>query len=284
MIVEVLISVPVLQRICQATPLAAVRQSLRAQLSHGLLLVATVPLLLLNIVNGQMFTGHQETEAGQRLQEAAAAIRQNLEDYVSRHQLALLSLSQAISNEDHFDSGTLNLRLEHSHAIYPGFQTLTVADERGVPIGVHPNRMADGTEVLSRKRGAAMDVNATMTDREYFRKTMETRESYISDVIVGRVALQPIVSITAPLFTKEGKLHGLVVGSLKLSQFERFDQNYRTLNGAAILILDQRDRVIYSNRGAQYRPLESMENSALVKSSEAAGRASFVLDGPYSRQ
>jgi len=284
MIAEVLVSVPLLQRICQATPVAAARQPLRAQLSHGLLLVATVPLLFLNIVNGQMFTSHQETEAGQRLQEAATAIRQNLEDYVSRHQLALLSLAQAISNEDRFDSDTLNLRLEQSHTIYPGFQTLTVANERGVPIGVHPNRMADGTEVLSRKPAEPMDANATLIDREYFHRTMETRESYISDVIVGRVARQPIVSITAPLFNRKGELYGLVVGSLKLSQFERFDQNYRTLSGAGILILDQRNRVIYSNRGAEYRPLESVENSALVKSSKATGRASFVLDPPDSSQ
>jgi len=284
MIAEVLVSIPALQRFCGAAPVAAARQSLRAQLSYGLLLVATVPLLLLNIVNGQMYAGHQQNEAGQRLQEAATAIRQNLEDYVARHQLALLSLSQAIRNEDRFDSATLNLRLEQSHAIYPGFQTLTVADQRGIPIGVHPRRMADGTEVLSRKPGAPMEASATMTDREYFRQTILTRESFISDVIVGRVALQPIVSITAPLFTKTGELYGLVVGSLKLSQFERFDQNYRTLNGAAILILDQRDRVIYSNRGSEYRPLEPMENSPLVKSSRVAGRGSFVLDAPDSSQ
>src|SRR5207247_1929992 len=75
---------------------------------------------------------------------------------------------------------------------------------------------------------------------------------------------------------------GLVVGSLKLSNFDRFDKNYRTLNGAVILILDQRDRVIYSNRG-EYQPLESMENSALVKSSKAqASRGTFALDAPDS--
>jgi two-component system, sensor histidine kinase len=282
MIAEVLISVPALQRFCGATPAPVARQTLRAQLSHGLLLVATVPLLLLNIVNGQMYAGHQEMEAGQRLQEAATAIRENLEGYVTRHQLALLSLSQAITNEDRFDSDTLNLRLEKNHAIYPGFQTLTVANNGGIPIGIHPHLMADGTAVLSKVPGGPMGASATMTDREYFRKTMETRESYISDVIVGRVALQPVVSITAPLFTKTGELYGLVVGSLKLSNFERFDQNYRTLNGAAILILDHRDRVIYSNRG-EYRPLESMENSALVKSSKAqAGRGTFALDAPDS--
>jgi two-component system, sensor histidine kinase len=281
MVAEVLISIPALQKHFGAATKSILRKPLRVYLSHGFLLVATVPLLLLNMVNGQMYAEHQETEASQRLQEAVTAIRQNLEEYVTRHQLALLSLSKAITNEGHFDSDSLNRWMEQSHAIYPGFQTLTVANTLGIPIGVHPRRMADGQEVLSIKPGSPMDARATMTDREYFRQTMARRESYISDVIIGRVALQPIVSITAPLFTPSGELRGIVAGSLKLSHFEQFGQNYRNLKSASILVLDQRNRVIYSNHGAGQRPLESLQDSPLVKTSLASGsNNSFVLDHP----
>jgi signal transduction histidine kinase/ActR/RegA family two-component response regulator len=285
MVAEVLISIPALRKYFGAALLASVRKPLRANLAHGFLLVATVPLLLLNIVNGRMYAEHQQTEASQRLQEAVTAIRQNLEEYVTRHQLALLSLSQAITNEGRFDAESLNRWTAQSHAVYPGFQTITVADDRGIPIGVHPQFMADGHAVISLKPGALLDPRATMTDREYFRQTMATRAPYISDVIVGRVALQPIISITAPLFTQTGGLQGIVVGSLKLSHFEQFDRNYRALKSAAILILDQRNRVIYSNRGAGYRPLEPMQDSPLVQASIAAGgNGSFLLDQPDSKQ
>src|SRR5450432_2320682 len=98
----------------------------------------------------------------------------------------------------------------------------------------------------------------TLRDREYFRETMRTRKSQVSDVFVGRASLQPVVSITAPLFTKTGEVFGIVAGSLKLSHFEQFNQNYRTLTSAAILILDQHNRVIYSNHKGEYRTLESM--------------------------
>ena len=84
---------------------------MRAHLVHGFLLVTTVPMMLLNIVNGQMYANHQETEAGQRLQEAATAIREDLEQYVTRHQQAILSLSEAITNEGRLDPETLNTRL-----------------------------------------------------------------------------------------------------------------------------------------------------------------------------
>jgi len=285
MVAEVLISIPALQRFLGTTPGAFISKPLRVYLSYGFLIVATVPLLLLSMVSGQMYAGHQEMEAGQRLQEAVTAIRQNLEEYVTRHQLALLSLSKAVTNEGRFDSDTLNRWVEQSHAIYPGFQTLTIADMQGIPIAVHPRTMADGQTVLSAKSTPGVDARATMTDREYFRQTMARRESYISDVIIGRVALQPIVTITAPLFAPSGELKGIVVGSLKLSHFEHFDQDYRNLAGASILILDQRDRVIYSNHGAGRRPLESLHDSPAVKASLAPGvNGTFLVDHPDSTQ
>jgi two-component system cell cycle sensor histidine kinase/response regulator CckA len=64
MLAEILISLPVVQRYCSTASDTMERQPLRAHLVHGFLLVATVPLLLLNIVNGQMYANHQEMEAG----------------------------------------------------------------------------------------------------------------------------------------------------------------------------------------------------------------------------
>ena len=284
LIAEILISLPVVQRYCSAAPTSIERQPLRAHLVHGFLLVATVPMMIVNIVNGQMYANHQEMEAGQRLQEAATAIREDLQQYVRRHQLAVVALSQAIANEGRFDPETLNRRLEQNHAVYQGFQTLTIADAEGVPISVHPRVGPDGNPVLS-KPGEAYEDSATLRDRPYFRETMATRKPQISDVFVGRASQQPVISLTAPLFSKSGALFGILAGSLKFTHFERFNENYRTLNGAAILILDQHNRVIYSNSASVYRTLESMDNSALVKSSKAAAnRTSFTLDHPDSKQ
>ncbi len=246
MLAELLISIPLLQKWFAIEGESVERRPLRAYLTHGFLLVAAVPLLLLNIVNGRVYAARQQTEAGQRLEEASTAIQQNLEEYVTRHQRALMMLSRAISNEDRFDTETLNRWLEQSHEIYPGFQTLTVADDQGVPIGVSPPRMPDGIPVLTRRDGPLPD-RATMRDREYFVRTKATRASTISDVYVGRASLQPTVAITAPIFGKGGGLLGVLVGSLRLARFEEFARNYRNLKSADILVLDQRNRVIYSN-------------------------------------
>jgi CheY-like chemotaxis protein len=125
MIAELLISVPMLQRLWGEAPTPAQRKPLRAYLSHGFLLVATVPLLLLNIVNGENYAERQENEAGQRLQEAATAIRQDLEDYVKRHELAVRDLSRSITRQNRFDLDALNGWLHQTRQVYGGFQSIT---------------------------------------------------------------------------------------------------------------------------------------------------------------
>ena len=285
MLAEILISLPVVQRYCSTASTTMERQPLRAHLVHGFLLVATVPLLLLNIVNGQMYANHQEMEAGERLQEAATAIREDLEQYVRRHQQAIISLSQAITNEGRFDPDTLNSRLQQSHLIYPGFQTLLVAKPGRCPISLHPllDRRWQSRCFQSRERHTMSAPRCATANTSS--KPSNTRRPQISDVYIGRASMQPVVAITAPLFTKTGELFGILAGSLRLAHFEQFNQNYRTLNSAAILILDQHSRVIYSSRTGEYRTLESMDNSPLVKSSREAGsRTSFTLDHPDSKR
>ena len=269
LVAEVLIGIPALQK-WSAAPNSIHSLPLRAYLSHGFLLVATVPLLVLNIVNGEMYAERQETDAGQRLQEAATAIREDLDDYLRLHQLALLSLSHAIVDAGRFDAGTLSRRLQADHALYPGFQTLTVSNRDGASIGADPRPgPADSS--------ASGPIN--MRGRDYFEKTVATRQSFISDAYIGRAPGQPVVTITAPLFAPSGDLFGILAGSLKLSHFEQFDRNYRALRGAVILIVDQRNRVIHSSLPAAYRVLASLEDSALVKSSLAApDRAAFLVD------
>ena len=283
LLAEILISLPVVQRYCVAADTNIERQPLRAHLVHGFLLVATVPMMLLNIVNGQMYASHQETGAGERLQEAATAIREDLQEYITRHQQAIIALSQAIGHAGTFEPAAMNKWLQMAHETYPGFQYLIVANQDGVPIAANPLRRADGVWLISLSPRPGINDAATIRDREYFIKTMETRKSQISQVFAGRASFQPVISITAPLF-RSGGLFGILSGSLKLTHFDKFSENYRTLSNATILILDQYNRVIYSNRPA-YRTLESLQGSALVKASIAAkDRATFPLDHEDSQR
>ncbi len=277
MIAELLISIPALQKLCGAAGRLGERRTLRAYLSHGFLLVATVPLLLLNIVNGENYAERRESEAGQRLQEAVRAIREDLEDHTRLHQLALRELSRSITRNGRFDLDSLNGWLRQTRQVYSGFQSITIGDASGFPIAVDPEEVAGLGKVLSNKPGDVVPDSATMRDRDYFKRTKALRETVISDVFVSRVVRQPTVAVAAPIFTPGGELFGVIAGTLDLSTLEQLTRTFGTLDEVGIFILDQHDRVIYSNRGAVYRQLESMAGSPLVKGADAGG-AAFLVD------
>ncbi|HYK18573.1 MAG TPA: hypothetical protein VEV37_11155 [Bryobacteraceae bacterium] len=70
MLAEVLVNLAWVQKHSRVRPHLHGRQPLRAQLTRGFLLVATIPLLLLTILNGQAYATRQQTEATRHLEEA----------------------------------------------------------------------------------------------------------------------------------------------------------------------------------------------------------------------
>jgi signal transduction histidine kinase/CheY-like chemotaxis protein len=283
MIAELLISIPALQKLWGAAERLGERRTLRAYLSHGFLLVATVPLLLLNILNGENYAERRESEAGQRLQEAVRAIREDLEDHTRLHQLALRELSRSITRNGRFDLDSLTGWLRQTRQVYSGFQSITIGDASGFPIAVDPEEVSGLGKVLSNKPGDVVPDSATMRDRDYFKRATESRGTVISDVFVSRVVRQPTVAVAAPIFTPSGDLFGVIAGTLDLSTFGQLTRTFGALDEVGIFILDQHDRVIYSNRGAAYRQLESMAGSPLLKGAGQSG-AAFLVDHTDAHQ
>jgi two-component system, sensor histidine kinase len=288
MIADLLISIPGLQRLWSAgltsVGLAALqRKPLRAYLAHGFLLVATVPLLLLNIVNGENYAERQENEAGQRLKEAALAIRQDLEGYVIRYQLAVRDLSRSITRGGRFDVPALNGWLGQTREVYGHFQSITIGNADGFPIAVDPQQVPGLGTVLSNKPGDKVPDSATMRDREYFKQVIQTHQTIITNVFISRVDRRPTVAVAGPIFRPNGELFGVIAAAMDLAPFEHWTQDFATLDQAGIFILDQHNRVIFSNRGGAYRPLESMMDSPLVKRAQV-GDTAFLVDHVDARQ
>jgi signal transduction histidine kinase/ActR/RegA family two-component response regulator len=227
-------------------------KSLRVHLAHALLLVSIVPLLAVNLVSGRIYTEKQDQAAAERLHETATAIRQNVDRYLARHQSGLSLLSSAISMDGAFDKRTLQRWVEEWHKAYAGFQTITLSDASGESVAQVPPYRHDPSRppILIR-------------DRAYFQRTLATGQAQISDVIWGRVANQPIVTLTWPVHSGDGRIFGVLIGSLKLEALGHLGQSYPTLASAAIVISDGDDRVIYSSQPKLYKPMQSLRGSRL---------------------
>jgi signal transduction histidine kinase/DNA-binding response OmpR family regulator len=249
------------------------RRPLRAHLFHSFVLLTTIPLVILSVVQGHTYVERQRTEATYRLQEATTAVREDIEDYLDKHLQAIITLSSTIEYKGNLEPADLTAWLEKYRAIYDGFITTLMADRQGRLVAIHPQTMADGRSVIA--------VSPMIGDREYFKQAVATRKPYISDVFPGRRSNNPIVTISAPLFNREGELLGIVAGSLNLAKFQQFGQSYQTIKGAGIFVLDQHGRVIYSSQSALYQALQSLTGSPLLTSaSQSAQQPFFYYNQP----
>jgi signal transduction histidine kinase/CheY-like chemotaxis protein/HPt (histidine-containing phosphotransfer) domain-containing protein len=227
---------------------------LRGDAFHAFVLAATVPVLLLASVDGQLTSSKQEVEGGARLREAVMALNQHIGAYVADHEHAVQSLAAALTTLPG-NEGRRQRLLDQYHDVYPGFITLFVADRLGVVREIFPPRDSESPPI---------------GDREYFLSALQTRRPAVSDVILGRLSYVPIVTIAVPIFDGAGTIDGVAGGSLDLSKFEQFVEDFRTLPDARITVLDQHDRVIYTSGQTTFTALQSLGQDDLTLGSRQA--------------
>ena len=239
------------------------RRHLRSYAFHAFVLVATLPVLLLAAVDSQLTATRQEEAGGARLREAVTALREHIDQYLGDHVRAVQSLAAALSAEG-ADSAARQRLIDGYHGIYPGFITIFVADLAGRVHEIFPRPTAD---------------LPTIADRQYFIDAVRQQRLAISDVIQGRRSFVPIVTIAMPLVDTSGSVVGVAGGSLDLSRFERFVEEFRTLPDTRITIVDQHARVIYASNETGYTALQNLAGDPLVLAAADAQGGVFRYDG-----
>jgi len=231
---------------------------LRTYAFHAFVLVATLPVLLLAAVDAQLSASKQEADGSGRLHEAVTALNGHIAEYVADHEHGVTSLALAMADPTMTPDERQRF-VDEFHGIYPGFLTIFVADRTGVVNQIYPLRDNESPPV---------------SDREYFIDAMKNSRMSVSDVILGRLSNVPIVTIAVPIL-RSGEPVGVAGGSLDLSQFARFVADLKTLPDARVTVVDQHDRVIYSNGNSGFADLQSLAKDELVLSSATAENGVF---------
>ncbi|HEV2985065.1 MAG TPA: ATP-binding protein, partial [Vicinamibacterales bacterium] len=236
----------------------ATERRLRDFAFHAFVIVATLPLLLLAAVDSQVTAAKQEVDGSARLREVVTTLGGHVGDYVANHRQAVQTLAASVGQRKLDSTDRQQLLVEFSRA-YPGFITVFVADRQGIVREIFPTRSG----------------SPRVNDRQYFIEAVRTKKLAVSDVILGRLSHVPIVTIAMPMLDAGGGVAGVVGGSLDLSKFEHFVEDFRTLPDARITILDQHDRVIYTSAQAGYSALQNVAQDALVLTGAKAGSDAF---------
>ena len=184
-----------------------------------------------------------------RLREDVAALGDHIDAYMTNHVHAVQAIAAAIPAFGG-DSAKRQALIEQNRRIYDGFIRTFITDPAGLVTESDPPL-------------AAESQNSTQ-DRAYFIEARQTGVPAISDVILGRISHQPIVTIAVPIFDAAGTFAGVAGGSLDLSKFQQFVEDYRTLTGATNTIVDQHGRVIYASEGSGVIALQNLAFEPLL--------------------
>jgi signal transduction histidine kinase/DNA-binding response OmpR family regulator len=221
------------------------RRRLRTFAFHAFILVAALPVLLLAAVDTQLTAAKQEADGGARLHEAVTSLGEHIGDYLSDHIHAVRTVGAAFAERT--DPAGRQHLLDQYHEIYPEFITLFDADLSGAVHEIYPRR-----------------ESPSIADRQYFIDVLRSRRVAVSDVILGRLSLVPIVTIAAPIVDTAGNVEGVVGGSLDMSRFEHFVEDFRALPDAQITIVDQHNLVIHASGRTGYAALQNLTQDDLV--------------------
>jgi diguanylate cyclase (GGDEF)-like protein/PAS domain S-box-containing protein len=75
----------------------------------------------------------------------------------------------------------------------------------------------DGTMLVIEDEKGLREPHIVVADRDYFKETLRERRPIISRVATSRVSGEPIVVLTMPVFGGDGRVAGVLGGSLRLS-------------------------------------------------------------------
>lgn len=245
-----------LRRRCSLSSLAV-----RTYFLGSLLLVTIAPLILLSSIDLWSTTGKAESEARDRLADTAFHIAAHIDTYIEQHASAVASCSFALGGLARTPA-EMERALRAHHAAFDGFITMLAADREGNVVAASP-------------AGLAAHGATNIADRDYFRTPLRTGRSYTSDVFRGRgFGTDPIVALSAPWRGADGRILGVVEGSLNLNKLSRLTSHAGGRGEMHILIVDRQDRVVFSDAAA-YRFLQPLGGAELVRRARKSAAPAF---------
>ncbi|MEY8879136.1 MAG: diguanylate cyclase [Leptothrix sp. (in: b-proteobacteria)] len=106
----------------------------------------------------------------------------------------------------------------------------------------------DGQVLALRDERGVHASSLNIADRPYFQRTLAEMQSVVSEPIIGRQSLEPVIMMTVPVIGPDGHLDGVIGGSLRLSSrdllAELSDETRPSFDPVLTLVTDRHGRII----------------------------------------
>jgi diguanylate cyclase (GGDEF)-like protein len=166
-------------------------------------LLVLLTLFLVSTVQLYYVKGQMKTVLAEQQQASVAQVADGIDQKLVVHRDFVQAGTRTIPPEIIEDVGKLQTWADQRHGLRAIFSDIFVISAKGVVLAETPLRGRQGLDV---------------SDREYFRTTVETRKPYISKPFISKSIKEPIVAFSAPVLDKNGAVVLVLSGTLNLLQ------------------------------------------------------------------
>jgi PAS domain S-box-containing protein len=182
-------------------------------------------------------------------------VRAEMQEVLGSQQLTLISrIADALDDRI---SSTHRALIVTAEAVPPAALADVAAMERSLSGQPGFRSLFDDVYLIGRDGKVLIDMpplnrrGIDVTDRDYFRRSLESRKPVISDPYVGRGRKEPTVMMAAPIVGRDGEVAGVLAGAIHL-----FEPNFlgklrqARVGSSGRFILISRDRTIIASQDA----------------------------------
>lgn len=244
-----------------------VRCSLRETLFTVLMGAVLLPGLVLMASKGRELAETLDAELLAKLERVATDAERAVRQWHEEHARAVAALAVSAAEVLH-EPAAVQRHVDLVSGSFPGLVAVYVAGADGTAFAFAPPFDPDGEPTVGRP----------YDDRAYFRRVRDTLAPHTSEVVFGRASMQPVLVLVHPI-TTAGVLRGVVGGALDLTAFADRLQLVVQRSGAAVTVVDRRQRVVASTQ-APDRAREAAGRRAGEWRSLGAELRQWLPEGP----
>ncbi len=231
--------------------------TIRERFFLGLCVVGVIPAFAIPVIIAAGSAGAVQTELAAQLDAAVQPIAGNFENQVERQIERLDQFAAQISAQNQMGASSLGKWLQHFHDMNPELVTMLVADADGRILAA--SALAD--DQVREWNGPLAGVS----DREYFRKPLQTGLKFVSRVTKGPAPrFDAMLDISVPLVDRQGTVRGILQGRLNLRKLHGALQADESSSGSFTALTDENGRVILASDGLWFRGYEDLADHPMV--------------------
>jgi len=225
-------------------------------LRRDIVIMTVLPLLSLSLVFTDRSMRHLSEGMAASLEAAATGLAGILADRLEKAQDAVAGLALALERAPRLSEAGVEELLVGFHQINGEFISTLAADPDG--------RVVAATMALPEGVRAVDAGTVTVTDREYFRKPLDTGDRYLSSAFLGRgLGSDVIVAASAPVAGPVDRKLAVVEASIDFVRLGMVGRDFPLPESAEFVILDPAGRVAASSHPDEFGPLSIPGRDAL---------------------